>query len=317
MTNLTHLPQGAWTLFGSVAAVLSVATLLGFALKWRFAPQQPHAVIDNLNARLRAWWVMIGVLVIAFAAGREAVLLLFLGLSCVALREFVQVMRCGRSDRYAVAAACFFVLPVQYGLLWVNWYGLFAIFIPVYAFALLPILAALPQDADRFLARTASLQWGLMVCVYAVSHVPALLNLSIPGYEGRNVLLMAYLIIVVQGSDVLQYIWGKLFGRRKLAPVLSPSKTVEGLVGGVVSASLLGLLLHPLTPFTALQSGLIALLVTLMGFGSGLVLSAVKRDHGVKDWGAVIEGHGGMLDRLDSMVFSAPLFFHIVRFWWS
>lgn len=313
---LHRLPAGALPLFGGIAVFLALASLIGFALKHRAGPA-PHAAIDNLNARLRAWWVMVGVLLVAFAAGRTIVILLFALLSFGALREFLRVMRHSDDDRLASLTALWLILPLQYFLLWLDWYGLFAIFIPVYAFALLPTLAAVPQNTDDFLARSASLQWGLMVCAYSVSHIPALLNLRITGYEGHNLLLMAYLILVVQGSDVLQYLWGKLFGRHKLAPRLSPSKTVEGLIGGIVSASLLGALLHPLTPFSVWQSGAIALLVTLMGFFSGLVLSAVKRDRGVKDWGTLIEGHGGMLDRLDSMVFSAPLFFHIVRFWWA
>jgi phosphatidate cytidylyltransferase len=147
--------------------------------------------------------------------------------------------------------------------------------------------------------------------------VPALISLDIPGYEGRNVLLIAFLVIVVQISDVLQYVWGKLIGRHKIAPALSPSKTVEGFVGGVASATLLGAALWWLTPFSPLHAGIMALIITLMGFAGGLVMSAIKRDRGVKDWGQMIEGHGGMLDRLDSVIFSAPVFFHLIRFWWA
>jgi phosphatidate cytidylyltransferase len=147
--------------------------------------------------------------------------------------------------------------------------------------------------------------------------VPALITLPIPGYEGRNMLLIAFLILVVQSSDVLQYVWGKLLGRRKIAPELSPSKTVEGFVGGVGSATLLGALLWWVTPFAPWQAGAMALLITLMGFFGGLVMSAIKRDRGVKDWGWMIEGHGGVLDRLDSVIFAAPVFFHVTRYFWT
>jgi phosphatidate cytidylyltransferase len=156
-----------------------------------------------------------------------------------------------------------------------------------------------------------------MICVFCLSHVPALLTLDIPDYEGRHLLLIAFLVIVVQSSDVLQYVWGKLFGRRKIAPQLSPSKTVEGVVGGVVSSTLVGAALWWITPFSLWQTGAMALIVNLMGFFGGLVMSAIKRDRGVKDWGQMIEGHGGMLDRLDSVVFAAPIFFHITRYWWT
>jgi len=160
-------------------------------------------------------------------------------------------------------------------------------------------------------------QWALMLAVFCLSHVPALLNLDIPGYDGRNLLLIAFLVLVVQSSDVLQYVWGKLLGRRKIAPQLSPSKTWEGFVGGVGSATLIGLALYWITPFTPGQALVMALMICLMGFFGGLVMSAIKRDRGVKDWGHLIEGHGGVLDRLDSVVFSAPIFFHVVRYGWA
>jgi len=147
--------------------------------------------------------------------------------------------------------------------------------------------------------------------------VPALLTLPIPGYEGRNALLMTYLLIVVQSSDVLQYVWGKLLGRRKIAPKVSPSKTVEGFAGGVACATLLGTLLWRMTPFRPWQAMVMSLVAALMAFLGGLVMSAIKRDRGVKDWGHLIEGHGGMLDRLDSVAFSAPIFFHLTRYFFT
>jgi phosphatidate cytidylyltransferase len=156
-----------------------------------------------------------------------------------------------------------------------------------------------------------------MLAVFCISHVPALITLHIPGYEGRGLLLIAFLVIVVQSSDVLQYVWGKLFGRHKIAPTLSPSKTWEGFIGGVCSATVLGALLWWLTPFSFFQAGGMALLITIMGFLGGLVMSAIKRDRGVKDWGSMIEGHGGILDRLDSVVFAAPIFFHLTRYFWG
>jgi phosphatidate cytidylyltransferase len=254
---------------------------------------------------------------IAFIAGRIGVLILFGFCSFAALREFVTLINTRRADHWALAAAFFVVVPIQYFLLWAEQYGIFSIFIPVYAFLLMPIISVLRGDTERFLVRIAEVQWALMICVFCASHVPALLTLKIPGYEGRNVLLIAFLVIVVQLSDVLQYVWGKLFGRTKIAPRLSPSKTVEGFVGGIISATLIGTGLWWITPFAPLQAGLLALVITLMGFFGGLVMSAIKRDRGVKDWGHLIEGHGGLIDRLDSVVFSAPIFFHLTRYWWS
>jgi phosphatidate cytidylyltransferase len=165
--------------------------------------------------------------------------------------------------------------------------------------------------------RVAVAQWALMLAVFCLSHVPALLMLDIPGYEDRGLLLITFLIVVVQSSDVLQYVWGKLYGRSRIAPQLSPSKTWEGFLGGVGSATLIGALLWWITPFSLPVAAGMALVINLMGFLGGLVMSAIKRDRGVKDWGRMIEGHGGVLDRLDSVIFAAPIFFHLTRYFWT
>ncbi|MEY4764838.1 MAG: hypothetical protein RI907_1511 [Pseudomonadota bacterium] len=314
-TPVLHDQATRW-MFGGTLAVLVFASVVGALLKWRVAHHQPHSVIDNLNSRIHSWWVMVLLIGASFLLGKTAVVLLFAFMSFAALREYITLAYTRAGDHIALVLMFYVALPMQYFLIWIDWYGLYSIFIPVHVFLVLPILASLRGDTTRFLERTAKMQWGLMICVFCVSHVPALLTLQIPGYDGRNLLLIAYLIAVVQGSDVLQYVWGKLLGRRKVAPELSPSKTVEGLVGGVASATLLGAVMHVITPFSPWQSAVIALAICLMGFLGGLVMSAIKRDRGVKDWGTMIEGHGGMLDRLDSVVFAAPMFFHVVRFWW-
>ena len=302
-------------LFAGIGAVLVVATVIAETLRWR-APG-PNAIIDNLVARIRAWWVMAAVVGLGFIGGRIGMTVLFALISLFALREFITLTPTRRGDYWALVAAFYVVLPYQYWLVYSDWYGMYTLLIPVYAFLFLPILSTIGGDTTGYLERTSKVQWGLMVSVFCISHVPALLNLQIDGYAGRNLLLIAFLVIVVQSSDVLQYVWGKLCGRRLIAPRLSPSKTVEGFVGGVASASALGAALWWITPFTPWQAALLALVVNLMGFFGGLVMSAIKRDRGVKDWGHMIEGHGGMLDRLDSVCFAAPVFFHVVRYWWG
>ncbi|MFK0272442.1 phosphatidate cytidylyltransferase [Ensifer sp. KUDG1] len=304
-------------LLSGVGGVLVLASSVGYVLKQKLSPDGSNGAIENLNARIKAWWAMVVLIAIAFVAGRVGVLLLFAFCSFAALREFITLINTRRGDHWAIAAAFFVVLPINYFLLWAEQYGIYSIFVPVYAFLLMPIVAVLRGDTRDFLVRISEVQWALMICVFCASHVPALLTLQIPGYEGRNVLLIAFLVIVVQSSDVLQYVWGKLFGKTKIAPTLSPSKTVEGFVGGVASATLIGASLWWITPFTPAQAALMSLIITLMGFFGGLVMSAIKRDRGVKDWGHLIEGHGGLIDRLDSVVFSAPIFFHLTRYWWS
>ncbi|WP_395540212.1 phosphatidate cytidylyltransferase [Neotabrizicola sp. sgz301269] len=313
---MTSPPDLIW-LLAAVGAILILATLIGEVLRAQLSPDGANPVIENLNARIAAWWAMVILLAIAFLAGRTGVVLLFAILSFAGLREFLTLTEKAPADHWALAASFFLILPVQYWLIGVDWYGFYSIFVPVYAFLLLPVVSALRGGTQDFLTRVAETQWALMICVYCASHVPALLTLHIPGYEGRSVILIAWLIFTVQFSDVMQYVWGKLLGRHKIAPQVSPSKTWEGFLGGVATAVGAGTALYWITPFTPWQAAGMALVICLMGFFGGLVMSAIKRDKGVKDWGHLIAGHGGFLDRLDSVIFAAPIFFHLTRYFWS
>lgn len=304
-------------LFGGVGTLLVVASLTGLALGRRVATPEGRATVENLNARIRAWWVMVAVFAACFLLGPGATILLMALTSFYTLREFVSLTPTRPADVPPLAAAFYVFLPLQYWLIWSDWYGLFAILIPVYAFLLLPSLAALQGDPRDFLLRVARMQWALVLTVYCISHAPALVMLRIPGHEGEGFLLLFFLITVVQLSDVMQYVVGKLFGRRKVAPVVSPSKTLEGLLGGGACAVLAGAGLWWITPFTPWQAGLMALAIVAMGFLGGLALSAVKRSMGVKDWGTMVKGHGGVLDRMDSVSFAAPIFFHLTRYFFT
>jgi phosphatidate cytidylyltransferase len=301
-------------LLGGIGALLALASLVTAILKSRQPAGQPSNVVANLDARVRAWWAMVAIVTVALALGEIGAIVLFGLLSFFALREFITLAPTRAADHRTLFWAFFVITPVQYVLVARDWYGLFAIFIPVYAFLFVAIRSALAGETADFLARTARTQWALMVCVYCVSHVPALLMLKIPGFENGNARLLLFFLIIVQLSDVLQYVWGKLCGRRRIAPVLSPSKTWEGFVGGVLSASAVGAALWWATPFQPWQAALFSLGITLMGFFGGLVMSAIKRDRGVKDYGNLIEGHGGVMDRIDSVCFAAPVFFHVVRY---
>ncbi len=299
-----------------VVVVLILASTIGGILSAQLKDGPSRSVVENLNARIWAWWVMIILLGLAFLWGRTGVTLLFAVCSFNALREFITLTNARRADHWMLAAVFFVVLPLQYYLVFTDWYGFYTVLVPVYVFLLMPVISALRGESKDFLIRVAEVQWAAMVTIYFVSHVPALLSLNIPGFEGQNIQLVAFLIIVVQASDVLQYIWSKLLGKHKMAPRLSPAKTIEGFVGGVASATVLGACLWWVTPFTFFQAGVMSLVIALMGFFGGLVLSAIKRDRGVKDWGDVITGHGGFIDRLDSIIFAAPIFFHLTRYWW-
>jgi len=301
-------------LFGGVLAILVVATIIGAILKRSARSESAERTIANLNSRTRAWWKMSAIFAITLLVGKNGSLILFAFLSFLALREYITLVPTRRGDHRTLFWAFFIITPLQYYLIAIDWYGFFAILIPAFAFIFVPARIALAGDTEHFLERAAKIQFGLMICAYCLSHAPALLILKIPGYEGRDAVLLLYFVLVDQMSDVLQYVWGKLLGRHKIAPNVSPNKTWEGFVGGIATATLLGAVLWWATPFTRLQSAGMSFVITILGFLGGLVMSAIKRDAGVKDFGAVIEGHGGILDRIDSLCFAAPVFFHFVRY---
>ncbi|WP_431265166.1 phosphatidate cytidylyltransferase [Roseateles chitinivorans] len=304
-----------WVLAGGLLSFLLIATVIGRLVAWRVG--SGNATVRNLIERINAWWILVAVALPVLAAGPMWTIALFALLSVLTLREFLALTPTRSGDRLVIAAAFGLAIPLQYGLIAIDWYGLFAILLPVYGLFLLSALATLAQDTEHFLERISKVQWAVMVCVYGISHAPALLVLDIPGYDAGNGVLLLFFLLIAQISDVMQYVCGKLFGRHKLAPILSPNKTVEGLVGGGLLASGLGAALHGFTPFDVRQAALLSLAIVIGGFVGGLVLSAVKRSLHAKDWGSSIPGHGGVLDRLDSIAFSAPIFFHLTRYWFT
>jgi phosphatidate cytidylyltransferase len=302
-------------LFGGVLCLLVLSSVIGYILKSRQAADASRTTIDNLNARIKAWWKMSAIFVLSLLLGPIGSLVLFGLISFLAMREYMTLVPTRRGDHRTLFWSFFVIMPLQYYLIGIQWYGLFAIMIPVLAYIFIPSSIAIAGDTAHFLERAAKIQFGLMVCAYCLSHAPALLILKIPGFEGHDARLLLYLVIVDQMSDVLQYVWGKLIGKHKIAWRVSPNKTWEGFVGGVATATALGTALWWVTPFTPLQSAGLSFTICILGFAGGLVMSAIKRDIGIKDFGVVIEGHGGILDRIDSLCFAAPIFFHLVRYY--
>lgn len=308
--------QGTMTwLFGGVALLLVAASIVGVVLSRRVRSESGRETVANLNARIKAWWVMVALFGLAFAFGKTVTLVMFALISFYCLREFLSLAPARPSDHAAIAAAFYLFLPLQYFLVGIEWVAMLTIAIPVYGFLLLPVLSVLRGETDEFLGRSARIQWGLMLTVFCISHAPALLILEFPGYD--SAFLLFYLVTVVQLSDVLQYVFGKLYGKRPIAPRVSPSKTIEGFVGGGLAATAIGALLWWITPFGFLQAAALSFVIVVAGFLGGLVLSAVKRSLGAKDWGSMIAGHGGALDRMDSVTFAAPVFFHFVRYFYT
>lgn len=308
MSTMTYL-------IGGVVLLLAMASIIGWVMSRRVISDAGRETVRNLNARIKAWWVMVAIFAVAFIFGKAVTILLFVAVSFYCLREFYSLTPTHPSDHPAMAAAFYIFLPLQYWLVWIDWVTMLTIAIPVYAFLALPVLSMLKGVTADYLQRVAKIQWGLMLAVFCISHAPALLMLDLGGVP--PVQLLFFLVTVVQLSDVLQYVAGKLFGRHKLAPNVSPSKTWEGLIGGGLAATGVGAALWWITPFSPLEAAGMAFAIVVAGALGGLVLSAVKRSLGAKDWGVMIEGHGGALDRMDSVTFAAPLFFHLVNYFFA
>ncbi len=309
MKNLSPV----WQMAIIVSGLLVIASLVVLVLRL----VRPRKDFSELAARVRAWWIMVGVFFAAIAVSPPVSLVFFAFLSFWAMKEYLTLLRTRPSDHHGLLLS-FLAIPVQYYWISIPWYGMFIIFIPVFMFLILPVRLVLSKETEGFIASASQIQWGLMAFVFGLSHLAFLL--TVPVYadtqaSGHTMLL--FLVFTTEISDVLQYVWGKTLGRHKIIPAVSPNKTWEGFLGGIASAAGASLLIRFLTPFSVKETLAVSLLITVAGFCGGAVMSAVKRDFGVKDFGSIIPGHGGMLDRVDSLCYAAPVFFHYVRYFHS
>ena len=299
----------------AVAALLLALTVTAEVLRARVPAGRRVPGVESFAARVRGWWAMAVLLALALLLGRAGVVLLFAFAAFAALREVATYTAKAREDHMALALAFFAVLPLQFLFVGLGWPGVFTIFIPVYVFGGHSVLSALRGSPARFLARVAETQWALMTCVYGASHVPALMTLELPGPDG-GALLIAFLILAVQGGEVAEGILGRRLRGRPIAPALSP-RSWRGAGAGVASAALIGALLSWLTPFGVLGAALMAAVAAATGLAGTLVLAAIKRERGVRDWSHLIPGQGGILDQLGGVFFAAPLFYHLTHFGWA
>jgi phosphatidate cytidylyltransferase len=297
-----------------VITLMAALTLAGEYLRGRLPIGETNPVVETFMQRVNSWWAIVTLLAIAALLGEVALLLLFAFASFAALREFLTLSSKRRADHLSLALGFFAILPLQYLFVGLGWTGLFAVFIPVYAFLLLPIVSALRGDSSRFLVRVAETQWALMICIFCISHIPALLTFELAG--DRSILLILFVVMVVQFGDLIEYYAGRRIGRRRIAPGLSP-KTIEGMICGVLGAAIIGGLLAWITPFGLIGAAGMAALASVTGMFGSLVFAAIKRDKGVKDWSHLIPGQGGFLDQLDSVIFAAPVFYHVSHLIWA
>lgn len=294
---------------------LVLLALTAFGERLRSRRSTPDPAVEVFMTRVDSWWAMVILFTLALIAGRWAVTLLFATAAFAALREFYTYSARSRADHLSLAMAFYLILPAQFLFVAFDLQRMIGVFIPVYVFLLLPFVSVLRGSTEGFLARVSETQWGLMIAVFCLSHVPALMLLPLPGYAGRGMLLIAFLVMVVQTGDLADFFFGRRLGRRRIVPGLS-AKTWEGAGAGLVAAALLGALLWWITPFNPIEAAAMAALASLCGQAGALVLRAIKRDRGLRDWSHLIPGQGGFLDQLDSVIFAAPAFFHLTRLWW-
>lgn len=309
-------PQSQLFLLGlGVVAILIALGTIGGAMRARLPAGVNSPAIETYMTRVHSWWLVVLFIGFALIVGGTGVVLVFAVAAFGALREYVTLSFKTRGDHLALAAAFYLILPAQFLFVWLDWAELFTVFIPVYVFLTLPVLSLFRGGAARLQTRVAETQWGLMICVYCASHIPALMQLDVPGYGGRAVLLIAFLFLTVQGGDLLDYFFGRRLGRRRILPDLSP-RTWEGAAAGVASAMLLGAVLSGITPYGPIAAAAMAGLATIAGMAGGLILIALKRDKGVEDWSHLIPGQGGFLDQLGGVMFAAPVLYHLTRLIW-
>jgi phosphatidate cytidylyltransferase len=311
-----NLSQTYLAVLTALILLFATATTLGTWLAGRTGDTVKRAWIVEMNTRIRAAWAIVLLFAVAFTFGRGGLLVVFAVASFFALREFVALTPIRSSDHSALVLAFYVVIPVQYVLIAADWYAMYAVFIPVYVFLVLPVVMALRHDMEHYLLRIAKVQWGLMICVYCVSHAPAIVSIQLPGYEGRGALLLLYFLLVVQMSDLLAVIASASIGRTPLKS--NPNKSREGVLAGGAAAVLLGTALFWMTPFAWWQAALMSLAIVVAGFMGGLVLTSVERSLGARVWtddGVLLTR--GTLQRLDALMFAAPVFFHLALYFFA
>ncbi len=324
LKNLTATQQiGA--MFVIVFGLLLAASITSFMLSLSEHGEGDDAdskryELRNFDGILRTSWMMMFVFWVGWLAGDWVAITLFALVSFFALREFMTLSPTRRGDHRSLVLAFFVVLPAQYWLVGSEHFDLFTVFIPVYVFLLIPVVSALANDPQRFLERNAKLQWGIMVCIYGMSHVPALLLLDFPNYDNKNAFLVFFLVFVVQLCVVLQHLISRKLKRPPTAPNISKSFNWRSWLIAVFLASVAGALLAGITPWVPGTAFALSFLACAAGTLGHLVMKALKRDRGIPSWGgqmASVTGAGGLLDRVDALCFAAPVFFHSVRWYFG
>lgn len=308
---MTNFHPHVQNVLGGIIVLLVVATLVTTFLS-KFKPSEKYG---ELVLRVKTWWILVGIFSVAMMAPTHYSVGFFAFVSFLGLKEYFSMIPTRRADRRVIFWA-YVSIVLQYYWVATAWYGMFIIFIPVYMFLFIPMRVILIGETKGYLQAIGTIHWGLMTTVFCVSHLAYLLVLPAENNaNGGGVALVLYVTFLSQFNDVAQYFWGKLFGKHKVVPTVSPNKTYQGLIGGIITTVILAYFLGPyLTPLDHFYSAIAGFIISLFGFIGDVTISALKRDVGIKDSGQLLPGHGGILDRIDSLYFTVPLFFHYIYY---
>lgn len=295
----------------AVYAVMFAVTLFVYVSGWIFKKE-----MTNFKLRLKSFWLIVILFTAAFSFNKIFAFFFLTFINYLALKEFLSLIPTRRADRRVLLWA-YLAIPAQFYFIYIHWLVVFYLFVPLYMFLLIPVRMVLIGENDGFLKSCGTIHWGLMSTVYSLGYLAAYLSLPVEkNPAGGAVGMLLCILILTVFNDFAQFFFGKSFGRRKIIPKVSPNKTWEGFIGGVVATTIMAVFLVPyLTPSSSMGLGAGAgFVIAVAGFLGDVTMSAIKRDIGVKDTGSLLPGHGGILDRLDSLVFTAPLFFHYTVF---
>jgi len=307
---MMSIPPNSLYLMGTVFVLLLIASAGSFFVTHR----NPGKDYTELRQRIKSWWVMIGILFTVLLASKGVAITFFAFLSFLLLKEFLSIVPTRMTDRRAIFWA-YAAIPIQYFWVYVEWYGMFIIFVPIFLVLVLPMRMVMVGDTQGFIRSAGILTWTTMLSIFSIGHIAFLLVLPVKNEAAGYMGLVLFFLFMTQFNDVCQYVWGKKFGKHKIIPKVSPNKTWEGFLGGFFTITLCASLVAPLlTPLSILQGAGAGALIGFSGFIGDVVISSVKRDLQIKDSGNLIPGHGGVLDRLDSLTYTAPLFFHYVYY---
>lgn len=298
-----------WTL-AIIFLGLTFVNIVFFVMK----KSEPNKDFSAVLLRVKTWWGMFVVFCLATLFNPVVSLLSLMVLCFFGLKEYFSMMKKTRKADRRLFLWAYLAIPLQFYWIYIGWYGMFIVFIPVYVFLFLPLPRLLGKGTSGFLRSVSSTQWGLMLMVFGLSHL-AYYQFATPEY-GANLVL--FLVVLTQVNDVIHYLISLYIGKRKVVPSANPTITWEGFIGAAIVTTIVSFLIYPyLTPLDLKFGILSGVLISLSGFFGSLTISVLKRDLLIGDREKFDTLKESYLNRVDSLTYTAPVFFHVIRYYFD